>query len=191
MPKGMESLEIGHFLGFAGDTVPKDYANRFFRITGLEPIIYETGRTDTAEFSSVASGSNSGFKNIEVLEPNKDHLFALDWGVQDGCRYYIKIPTGNDRLGLDEDMDVGFVTAEVSSWLDPDPQYGFWLLKELYPAISAYNDAPRAVTPKIWFKGVKFQIETITDESLLARLRGYKEGKGGQPFYTVIMGGVS
>lgn len=163
---------------------------KFYKVTEKEPIYYETGRTDTAEFSAVTSGSNSGYKNITVLEPDTDHLYGITFGIRDGCRYYVKVPTGRDRLGLDEDMDVGFVIAEMSPWIDPDPAYGMWLVEDMYPAIDAYNDSPLSVTPKVHFGGSKYTYERVTDTMVLSRLEGHEKGLGGQVFTVVILGGV-
>ena len=187
----MYDLEVNHFFSFVGDSVPEKLENRFFKVTNKEPFYYETGRTDTAEFNAtVAFGSNSGFRNIEVLEPHDSHLLGVDWGVKDGGRYQMKMPTGSDRLGLDEDMDVGFVTNELSPWIAPDPVYGFWLVQTLYPAFQMTNDAPKTITPKIYFRGLKLSFEEVGDAMLNTRLNSFKQGKGGQPFFNVMIGGV-
>lgn len=191
MPIGV-TIEINHFLSFKGDSVPGGFQNKFFKVINVEPFEYESGRTDTAEFNAtVAFGGNSGFRNFEVLEPNEKHLYSLDWGVKDGCRYYLKIPSGSDRLGLDEDMDVGFVDNKRSPWIVPDPRFGFWLVDNMYPAFDAYNDCPKTLTPKIWFQGVKYEIEEVSAPDLIARLNAFKEGRGGQPFKSIPLGGVA
>ena len=153
MPEGLEYLKIGAFLRFVGSDVPSAKANKYYQVKAKEPFHFETGREDTTVFSSVASGSNSGWKNLEIMEPDSDplHLLAADWGVEDGCRYYMRIPTGTSRLGLDMDQDIGFVDNLTSHKLRPNSVYGFYLLEELYPAFDVYNDTPYAVVPQIWF----------------------------------------
>ena len=192
MPIGLNELRVDHYIAFVGDAVPKGYTQKFYQIMGEEPVRYKTGDTDTAEFSAtVAFGANSGFKNIPVLEPDEKHLYALDWGPRDGCRYFIKIPTGRDRLGLDEDMDVGYVDNLLSPWLAPNPLFGFWLVETMYPAIDAYNDVPVTITPQVFFYGKKFEIEQVTSLEVLGRLKAYKDGRGGgQPFRNITLGGV-
>ncbi len=177
MPEGMQALLVDHFIKFVGDAVPQALKDKTFQISAREPVTYETGRSTTAEFTAVTSGSNSGFKNLEVLEPDDWHLYGLDWGMKDNCRYYMKVPTGRDRLGLDEDMDVGFVKWEQSPWMAKDPRYGFWLVKEMYPAFDAYNDCPVSVTPKIYFEGFKYTFKSATPPP-------------GRPAANITLGGV-
>lgn len=191
MPIGLNELRVDHYIAFKGDAIPRNYDNRFFQIVGEEPIRYKTGDTDTAEFTAVAFGATSGYRNIEVLEPDPKHLYGLDIGIQDGCRYFIKVPTGRDRLGLDEDMDVGYIDNLLSPWLHPNPVYGIWLVDTMYPAIDAHNDCPKSVTPRVYFYGKKYEIAPVTDMEVLARLRAYKEGRGGgQVFRNITLGGV-
>ena len=165
----------------------------FFRVGKSEPFTYETGTSDTAEFASVASGSESGFKNIVVLEPDDapKHLFWVLWGVKDGCKYYIKIPTGTDRLGTDEDKDVGFVTNEKSPHYAPDPVYGFWLVSDYYPAVNANNVTPFSLTPKVWFSGVKWDLDEVKDADILTKLRNLQKGAAPSiPFTEITIGGI-
>lgn len=190
MPANLEKLEVDYYIAYVGDSVPAGFDKKFYKIIGKEPIMYETGRTDTAEFVAVASGGSSGYKNIEVLEPDDSHLYGLDWGVKDRCRYHLKIPTGNDRLGLDKDMDVGFVHNLMSPWVLPNPIYGMWLTGDMYPAINAFNDSPLSLTPKVYFYGYKFEIAEVTDPATKKRLEAFKAGQGGQPFINLTLGGV-
>lgn len=190
MPTGLEKVEIDYYIRFVGDHVPEGRVKKYYKILSKEPIQYETGRSDTAEFSAVASGANSGFKSIEILEPDDHHLVGFDWGLKDACRYHVKIPTGRDRLGIDKDMDVGFVYNLMSSYLLPNPVYGFWLVEDMYPAFDAYNDSPVSVTPKIYFYGFKFAMKEVKDGTLIARLDSFKNGQGGQPFTNLTLGGV-
>jgi hypothetical protein len=166
---------------------------RFFRVGKSEPFTYETGTSDVAEFTEVESGSESGFKNIDVLEPDDSprHLFWVEWGVKDGAKYYIKIPTGTDRLGTDEDKDVGFVTNEKSPYYAPDPRYGFWLVHDYYPAVNAVNVTPFSLTPKVWFEGVKWDLEDVVEPDVLEKLRNFQRGVSpGIPFTEITIGGI-
>jgi len=188
MAKPEELLE-GHYVRVLTSAL----AGKFFRVGKREPFTYETGKSDTAEFTSVESGEESGFKNIDVLEPDVSprHLFWVEWGVKDGGRYYLKIPTGTDRLGTDEDKDVGFITNEKSPYYAPDPRYGFWLVSDFYPAINMVNDTPVALTPRVWFTGIKWDLEEVTDPDVLQKLRNYEKGvQPSIPFTQVTIGGV-
>lgn len=166
---------------------------KFFRVGKEEGFDYETGTSDTAEFTAVASGSESGFKNIDVLEPDEApmHLFWVEWGLKDGCKYSIKIPTGTDRLGVDEDKDVGFVTNEKSPYYAPDPLYGFWLVADYYPAVNAENVTPFSLTPKVWFRGKKWDVDEVTEADMIIKLQNYEKGiTPSIPFTKITIGGI-
>jgi len=167
----------------------------FHRLGKEEPFDYETGTSDTAEFSTVASGASSGYKNIAVLEPDDvpPHLFWALWGVKDGCKYKVKVPTGTDRLGVDEDKDVGFVTNEKSPYFDPNPDLGFWFVNNWYPAVEAMNPTPVTLTPKVWFRGRKWDIIPVTDPNVVEKLRNFDRGDLQRPylvFTNITVGGV-
>jgi len=161
---------------------------KYYKITGREPFYYETGTEETAIFSAVSPGSESGYKNIDILEPDDvpPHLYQVLWGVKDvRVKYYMKLPTGTNRLGLDEDKDIGFITAEISPYWDPNPDYQFWLLHTWYPSINAVNESRVSIVPKIWFRGMKYDIEEVTDPEILEKL---KTGK--IPCRQIKLGGV-
>lgn len=151
-----------------------DPLNKFYKITRREAFDYETGEEDTTIFSSVAAGGESGFKNIDVLEPDKTpmHLFQVLWGVKDTqFKYYIKLPTGTNRHGTDDDKDIGFIDFQKSPAYDPNPAFMFWIVFDYYPAINAKNVSPFTLTPKIYFTGMKYDIEEITDKTIIGELR--------------------
>lgn len=167
---------------------------KFFRVGKTEPFTYETGTSDVPEFKkAVPSGSESGFKGINVLKPagKPRHLFWVEWGVRDGCKYYIKIPTGTDRFGTDRDKDVGFVTNEKSPYYAPDPRYGFWLASPCPVAINAVNPTPFAILPKVWFTGQKWDLEEVKEADIITKLKNYERGVTPSiPFFEVTVGGV-
>ena len=178
-------LKRGYFVEIVYPGSPED---NYWKITATEPFEYETGTEETAVFSAVASGSESGYKNVPLLEPDDvpPHLFQVLWGVKDcKVKYYIKIPTGTNRIGTDEDKDIGFITADRSPYYEPNPLYQFWLLHAWYPSINAVNESPVTITPKIWFRGMKYDIEKVTDEELL---KGLKEGR--IPCTRIVLGGI-
>lgn len=140
--------------------------NGFYKIVRREPFQYITGEESPTIFSTVASGSESGFLNIDTLEPDNDplHLYQVFWGVEhtDRVRYYLKIPTGQNRFGVDEDKEIGFLNAEESPYYNPNSLFQFWLIHDWIPSINCVNNSPMTITPKIWFKGMKYDIEKIS-----------------------------
>lgn len=156
-------LKIGYYVRITG--IDKELESKLFKIAREESLRYITGdEAGTAYFSAVASGSNSGYQNIEVLEPSKAprHLAKIRWGVKTGGKYFLKLPTGTDRLGTDRDKDIGYITNEISPWVDPDPDWEFWLLNDYFPAINFVNNTLFTVTPQVFFQGVKYDIEEVT-----------------------------
>lgn len=175
---------------------PGSPPDNYHQITADEPFEFETGTEEKAIFSAVTSGSESGYKNIGLLEPDDTppHLFQVLWGVQDTkIKYYMKLPTGTNRIGVDEDKDIGYITADRSPYFDPDPKYMFWLLHAWYPSINAKNESALTLTPKVWFTGKKYDIKTVSalikTETLPAdTLEGLKTGK--IPCKRITLGGV-
>lgn len=167
----------GTFIRLVGASVP-DERKGYYLVTAVEPFTYETGDTDTAEFVSVNSGAESGYRNIPVLEPDNIpmHLQWNKWGFKDGCRYQVKIPNGSDRLGLDDDKDVARLDNRKSPWCEPNPDYGFWLINEMYPAINAINNTGAALTPKVYFEGKRFSIEKVTATDVMLKLQNGERG---------------
>lgn len=163
------------------------FAGKFFKITGEEAFTYKTGDSDTAEFSTVAFGAETGFKNIEVMEPDDipKRLFYVLWGVRDMAEYYLKIPSGTNRLGTDEDKDVGYINAMKSPYHSPNPQYAFWLIHDFYPSINCKNTVPTTITPVVWFCGYKYDIEEIKAVEILTKLRAKTI-----PCKEIVIGGV-
>jgi len=162
---------------------------QFYKIVRREPFEYETGEEDTAIFTTVASGAESGFKDIATLEPDNKplHLFQVLWGVADSgpIKYYVKIPSGQNRFGVDEDKEIGFINAQKSPYFDPDPLYQFYLIAEWTPSINCKNNSAVTITPKVWFKGMKYDIEPITNPGLLDSLNA-----GKTPHRRIYFGGV-
>lgn len=186
----MEDLRQGYFVKVvvAGRTEVT-----FYRLGAPEPFLYITGDGPNVEFTSVSAGSESGFKNIDNVDPNErpKRLQFTMWGVRDGCQYFIKIPTGTNRLGTDKDLDVGYITCLISPYFAPDEQFGFWLIHDFYPAVNAKNVTAAAVTPKVWFKGIKYDIEEIPVGDLLTKLLNYEKNiSPNMPFTTISIGGV-
>jgi len=162
---------------------------KFYRIVRCEPFDYVTGEEDTAVFTTVASGSESGFKNISALEPDDKplHLFQVLFGVQHtgDIKYFVKLPAGQNRFGIDTDKEIGFVNAEKSPYYDPNAQFQFYLISEWYPSVNCVNGSPVTITPKIWFTGMKYDIEPITDAATIAAINA-----GKIPHRQIFFGGI-
>jgi len=160
--KTVPELKAGFFFTLAGTVAEsKGLVGKYFQAVREEPFVYVTNEGDDTEFSSVDTGGESGFKDIEALEPNTDQLYFVKPGVKDGCDYYLKLPSGSDRWGVNEDVDVGHIDNEVSPYCDPSDEYAFWLVKDMYPAFNADNATGKSLTPKVYFQGVKFNYEEV------------------------------
>lgn len=141
----------------------------------------------TDAFAAVATGSESGFKDHEKLEPRETppELYRVRWGVKDGCDYYLKLPSGTERLGVYEKKDVGRITALDSDVQCPAEEYGFWMVHGDFPSFNAKNYTGYSLTPDIYFEGEKYNIEKITDADTLKLLR-----EGRLPYTVVTRGGL-
>jgi hypothetical protein len=178
----------------AGDLKPGHYVyiekplDTFYKVLAKEVLDYETGKEDTAVFSSVASGASSGFKNIELLEPDSTPLHLLmviPCFVDTQFEFYIKLPTGTNIFGVDKKKDIGFINAHKSPVYDPNPDFAFWIVKDYYPAIEAKNISAFAFTPKIIFTGMKYDIEKVEDSRIITQIT---EGK--IPCKRIKIGGI-
>lgn len=162
-------LKIGHYCW-----VDKPL-EKYLKIVATEPFDYETGEENTPVFSQVASGAESGFKNIELLEPDNRpfHMYQVLWGVWDleDIKYYIKIPTGVNVFGVDEDREIGFINASKSFANDPDALYQFYLITKWYPSVNCVNNSPVTITPKVRFCGMKYETEDVSDPQTLSQLK--------------------
>lgn len=153
--------------------------SEFWQITAKEPFTYETANSTSSEFSVVANGADSDFKNITVLEPddNPPRLYQVRIGFKDGADYYLKIPTGTNRFGLDEDKDVGYLNSKNCHYTAMNEMFEFWLVHDYYPSINASNDSGVQLTPKAYFSGMKYDIEPVTDQAAIAKAKTEKRYK--------------
>jgi hypothetical protein len=139
----------------------------FYRIVRREPFDFVTGEESPAIFSTVASGSDSGYKNITTIEPDNDplHLYQVLWGVRDigQIKYYLKIPTGQNRFGVDESKEIGYINADKSPFFEPNPTFQFWIIHDWFPAIKCVNNSAVYIVPKVWFRGMKYDIQKLPD----------------------------
>jgi hypothetical protein len=147
-----------------------DPYNAYYRIVRREPFDFVTGEESPAIFSTVASGSESGFKNISTLEPDNDplHLFQVVWGVADvgDIQYYLKLPAGQNRFGVDVNKEIGFLNADKSPFYEPNPVFQFFLVHDWIPAVNCKNGSPVTITPKVWFRGMKYDILKLGDANM-------------------------
>lgn len=184
-PVGDDLPRLGYIVQFTGDSA---YEGKFFRIAQREPFEYVTGATSgTAEFSTVASGGTSGFKDITVLQSDKSHLRAIyaEMGFQDGMSYQVKLKSGTIRYGPDGDKNAARLTATKTPYFDPDGTFAFWLFgQDWFPSIQANNLTPFTLTPLIFFKGYKYEMIQVSDNSEIARLQA--SGR----FAIITLGGV-
>lgn len=184
-----KELKEGMFLRFVGDKTPDALIPLFYKVIASEGFEYKFPFS-----AAVASGGESGFINVENLEPDDRpmHLFYVLWGIRDGCGYQIKIPTGTDRLGVDEDKDVARITNRHNPHYAPDPLYAFYIISDMYPAINAVNNTPASVTPEIYFMGEKYDLEIVDDDEILKRLNNFEKRESPWiPSENITLGGVA
>lgn len=163
MMKTVPQLKAGYFFTLVGTVAEsRKLVGKYFLAVREEPFVYVTNEGDDTEFdASVATGGESGSKDITALKPNENQLYFVKPGVKDGCDYYMKIPSGHDRWGVSEDVDVGHIDNEVSPYCDPSDEYSFWLIEDMYPAFIAVNNSGKSLTPKVYFQGIKFDYEEV------------------------------
>ena len=182
---GAELPKVGFIVQFTGDST---YEGKYFQILQREPLEYTTdATTGTPEFSSVASGGTSGFKDIVVLESDKSHLRAayLEMGFTDGMQYQVKMKSGTIRFGPDGDKNAARLGTEDSPFMGTDPTYGFWIFgQDWFPSVQANNITPWTTTPIVNFKGFKYEMVQVTDSATINRT------VGGGKFATLTLGGV-
>ncbi len=171
---------------YTGDYV--QIGEKFFKIGRSEPLQYDTGTEATAIFSAVATGSTSGYKNVTELEPDDfpKHLFWVVPGIEDGMKYFFKLPTGTARFGTDVTKSIGFLTNLISPHYAPNPEFGFYLIEDYYPSIEASNVTLVANTPKVYFTGEKYDLEEIKDSTIQQKLK-----TGGTPVKYITLGGIN
>jgi len=157
----MDQLKVGYLVTFVGAWAEsKDYIGKYFRLLRKERLIYITGEGDTTEFTAVATGAESGFTDIEALEPDKNQLYQLSPGVKDGLKYHAKM-TGKDRFGPRLDTDMAYFTNQDSFWTAPSEDLEFFLVKDMFPSYNAVNATGSTVTPKIYFRGTQWDLEEV------------------------------
>lgn len=176
-----DDVKPGFIVMITGDP---NKEGKFYRVKNKEGSEYKTNNTTgTAEFSSVATTLNSGFKNIDRLEPDTDQMAWYSWYVKDGGRYQMKLKAGTIRFGPEEEPNVGYIDNERSGPQEPNPRFSFWLIKDWYPSINHENRTLYTVTPEIFFEGWKFDLELVDD---IRALQIRASGK----FSIVVLGGV-
>ncbi len=157
-----DDIRTGFTVQFSGDPT---WAGKFYKVIHREGLEYVTGNTSAAaEFSTVATGGVSGFKDIKALQPDKSPQRAayVEWGVKDGEYYQFKLKSGTIRLGPDGDKNAARVTSLKSPWYDPDPSLAFWLVNDWIPSFQATNTTPFTLTPQVFFRGFKYDLQELS-----------------------------
>lgn len=171
----------GYVVTFQGD---EGFNGKFYRLLTTEDFEYVTGQTSgTPEFSTVTTNNNTGFKDIDVLEPSHVPLRCayVEMGFKDGLNYAFKLKSGVIRYGPDHDLNAAVLNNLKSPFFSP--VLSFWLVWDWFPSVQATNTTPFTVTPKVYFRGKKYDIEEVP---LQERQRAIQSGK-----YTLItLGGI-
>lgn len=177
----MNPLKVGYLVTFVGAWAEsKGYTGKFFRLLRKERLVYITGEGDTTEFTAVATAGESGFKDIEALEPDTNQLYQCRPGVKDGLKYFARM-TGKDRYGPRLDIDMAYFTNQDSFYTDPSEDFEFFLVKDMFPTYNAKNATGSTVTPKIYFKGWQYDYEEAKE---------YTAEKRPPEFTPITLGGL-
>ena len=177
------NIRPGFYVQLVAASPEDPWNNQVIQIVREEASDYETGDGATAEFSTVASAGNTGFRQVTSLEPDKKRLAWYKWGVFTGGIYEIQINAGSSRLGVDEAKAAANITMEKSPWFDPEDDFGFYLVENWWPAINCTNTTPNTITPKVRFTGWRWDFKDIVGAQAAQILQSGK--------YTVAtLGGV-
>jgi len=175
-------LKIGWFIFIPDYERGSGYAI----VTHKEPLVYETTAFEFA--AAVAAGANSGFIDIERLEPrgSPPELYDLLLGFDDGLNYFLKYPAGVDRYNPNKRSEVASLNAAMTHRYAMNDQYRLWLLNSDTISIRANNNTAYARTPRVYFEGMKYNIEPL--EKADARVAELNAGK--MPFKPIPRGGL-
>lgn len=177
----MEPLKENYLVTFVGTWAEsKALIGKFYRILRKERLVYITGEGDKTEFTAVATGAESGWKDIEALHPPTNQLYQLRVGARDACKYHARL-TGKERHGPALDIDMAYFTNQDSLWTNPSENYEFFLVHEMYPSYNAVNATGYTITPKLHFRGWKYDWEQATE---------YDEKRKPPEFSTISLGGL-
>ena len=177
------NIKPGFYVQLVAASSEDPMNNKIIQILREEASDYETGDGATAEFSTVASGSNTGFRQVVSLEPDTGRLAWYKWGIFTGGVYEMQVNAGSSRLGVDEAKAAANITMEKSPSFDPEDDYAFYLVTDWWPAINCTNTTPNTITPKVRFIGWKWDFKEIVGAQAAQILQSGK--------YTVAtLGGV-
>ncbi len=132
--------------------------NVLYEVSGREKFNWHTGQAPTAEFGAVANNANSGWVDLDRLDPRQTppELVQLRLGFEDGFAYFIKYPSGTSIHGVNKDKDIGFLDAERSPKLLPNEDYEYWAMNGCYPSVNAQNLTGYADTPMVFVEGYRY-----------------------------------
>jgi len=172
-------LKVGYYVH-----IP-DYkrGSGFCLITHREPILYEFD-----DYDEVADGAESGFTDIADLDPRDTppELYQLLPGFEDGCDYFVKIPSGTDRYNPHRVSEEAHLDAIKSNRHAPNPRYQIWLVHGDIIAINVVNETGYARTSVVYFEGMKYNMQPLEETD--ARVKELRAGR--LPYFVVPKGGL-
>lgn len=131
----------------------------------------------TGHFGSVAAGKESGYTEVEDMEPAKDHIYQCLIGARTACRFYLECPSGISIWGTDERKtatsayrEIADFTMDSSPFMDPSWDTEIFFIENTYPWINAYNPTSIALKPEVRFVGRMFEYKAVVDPDLLEKL---------------------
>lgn len=175
-------LKIGWFIFIPDYERGSGYAI----VTHKEPLIYETTSDEFA--AAVAAAANSGFVDIENLEPrqNPPELYDLLLGFDDGLDYFLKYPAGVDRFNPYKRSEAAYLNAAMTHRYAMNERFRIWMVYGDTISIRANNNTNYSRTPKVFFEGMKYNIEPLTkDDPRVSELNA-----GRLPFKPIPRGGL-
>lgn len=157
---------------------PLKVGDVFILSTDASPILHEvvsrekfnwhTGQAPTAEFAAVLNNANSGWVDLERLDPrqNPAELMQIRLGFEDGLAYFIKYPSGTNIHGVNRDKDIGYLDSERSPKLLPNDDYEYWATYGIYPSVNAQNTTGYTDTPMVFAEGWRYVIKEASGGKL-------------------------
>jgi len=128
--------------------------SRIYKIIGIEMLEHEES------MGSVSAGSTSDYDFDTNLKPSDGYAYFIEFiGISGLCKFRFEFPRGQPH----------FTPHGILEYIDFDhanrlrPMYvPFIIFNPEYPSVKLYNPSDVANTPYMYFRGEKFEIESLT-----------------------------
>lgn len=160
---------------------PGDRQKPYFVHLGDREIqtIYVFGKTavENQSFGQIASGNDKDRVEILDMQPNKDHIYQMRFGVRGPVQMYLNVPTTREIGGLDNQpalgsgyRDLGYYDQFMHPVYKLNPMTERWYNYDYYPSFKLYNPANTPHSPEIVFRGAMFEFKLVEDQEILRLL---------------------